>query len=470
MKDLTYNDQLAAVKSGKYTLVDIVRHYLGNIDKHTDLNIYVEVFREEALLTAVELQKELEINPNDLGSLWGMVISIKDVLCYKDHSLTAGSKMLTGFKSQFTSTAVQRAIDAGAIIIGSTNCDEFAMGSTNENSYYGPTLNGLDKTRVPGGSSGGAAVAVQMETCMVSLGSDTGGSVRQPAAFCGVVGMKPTYGRISRYGLIAYASSFDQIGLVAHNVSDLTTVLSVIGGHDSLDSTSLNISSTSKVVSPVSKKYKIAIIKEIAEDKTISPDVAAACEERINQLKAKGHEIEQISFDLLPYLVPTYYVLTTAEASSNLSRYDGIRYGHRSEEISDINSLYINSRSEGFGIEVKRRIMMGTFVLSVGHYDAYFAKAQSVRRKIVNRLKEIFEENDFILMPTTTNSAPKIGDMNPIEMYLSDVFTVLANIGGLPAISLPSHNIEGKMPVGVQLLGAPQKDEALLALSQSLVK
>lgn len=468
MKDLTYNDQLAAVKSGKDTLTDIVQSYLDNIEKHRHLNIYVEVFREEALDRATELQKELESNPDDLGQLWGMVISIKDVLCYRNHDVTAGSKMLTGFTSQFTSTAVQRALDAGAIIIGRTNCDEFAMGSTNENSYYGPTLNGLDENRVPGGSSGGAAVAVQMETCMVSLGSDTGGSVRQPAAFCGVVGMKPTYGRISRYGLIAYASSFDQIGLVANNVSDLSTVLSVIGGHDPLDSTSLNIPSIPQDINPPSKKYRIATIKEIAEDKTIHSAVTAACNERINQLKADGHEVEEISFDLLPYLVPTYYVLTTAEASSNLSRYDGIRYGHRSDDISDINSLYNNSRSEGFGIEVKRRIMMGTFVLSVGHYDAYFAKAQSVRRKIVNRLKEIFEKYDFILMPTTTNSAPKVGGMNPLEMYLSDVFTVLANIGGLPGISLPSHNIEEKMPVGVQLLGAPQNDEALLALSRSL--
>ncbi|MCL4126290.1 UNVERIFIED_CONTAM: hypothetical protein GTU68_054502 [Idotea baltica] len=397
-----------------------------------------------------------------------MVISIKDVLCYKEHEVTAGSKMLRGFRSQFTSTAVQRAIDAGAIIIGRTNCDEFAMGSTNENSYYGPTLNGLDKDRVPGGSSGGAAVAVQKNTCLVSLGSDTGGSVRQPAAFCGVVGMKPTYGCISRYGLIAYASSFDQIGLVSHNVEDLSRVLSVIGGHDPLDSTSLNRPAPALNVEPSTKKYKIATIAEISDDPTINSEVSAACDDRIQQLKKQGHEVESISFDLLPYLVPTYYVLTTAEASSNLSRYDGIRYGHRAAGVTDINSLYIDSRSEGFGIEVKRRIMMGTFVLSVGHYDAYFAKAQSVRRKIVNRLEEIFKEYDFILMPTTTNSAPKVGEMNPMEMYLSDVFTVLANIGGIPAISLPHNNIEGKMPVGVQLLSRTQNDEALISLSLSL--
>jgi aspartyl-tRNA(Asn)/glutamyl-tRNA(Gln) amidotransferase subunit A len=270
--------------------------------------------------------------------------------------------------------------------------------------------------------------------------------------------------------LIAYASSFDQIGLVSQHVEDLSTVLSVIAGPDPMDSTCLSTPTTPLEIRPSTKKYKIATIKEISNDPAINSQVAAACNHQINQLKAKGHEVEAISFDLLPYLVPTYYVLTTAEASSNLSRYDGIRYGHRSEEITDINSLYINSRSEGFGMEVKRRIMMGTFVLSVGHYEAYFAKAQSVRRKIVNRLLEVFSEYDFILMPTTTNSAPKIGDMNPMEMYLSDVFTVLANIGGLPAISLPSNNIEGTMPVGVQLLAAPQNDEELLSLSLSLAK
>jgi len=468
MKQLSYKEQLTEVKSGKRTLEQIVQQYLSKIKASEHLNIYVEVFQEEALLRAKELQQQIETDPDNIGPLHGMVISIKDVLCYKDHDVTAGSKMLSGFRSQFTSTAVQRAIDAGAIIIGRTNCDEFAMGSTNENSFYGPTLNGLDKERVPGGSSGGAAVAIQMNTCLVSLGSDTGGSVRQPAAFCGVVGMKPTYGRISRYGLIAYASSFDQIGLVSHNVEDLSRVLSVIGEHDALDSTSLKSQAPGLEVQPSTKKYKIATIAEISNDPSINADVSDACDQRIKQLREKGHEVESISFDLLPYLIPTYYVLTTAEASSNLSRYDGIRYGHRAKEITDINSLYINSRSEGFGIEVKRRIMMGTFVLSVGHYDAYFAKAQSVRRKIVERLEEIFKEYDFILMPTTTNSAPKIGEMNPIEMYLSDVFTVLANIGGLPAISLPYHNIEGKMPVGVQLLSGTQNDEELISLSLSL--
>ena len=463
-----YKKQIEGIKQGAFTLEDVLNFYLDQIAATANLNIYVDVFKTDARQRVKDLEK---IVPSDRGPLWGLVMSIKDVLCYKDHQVTAGSKMLTGFQSQFTSTAVQRAIDAGAIIIGRTNCDEFAMGSTNEHTTYGPTLNGMDPLRVPGGSSGGAAVSVQMHTCLIALGSDTGGSVRQPGAYCGVIGMKPTYGRISRYGLIAYASSFDQIGILGHHTKDINNVLNVIGGHDPMDATS----STRELKlenSGSDKKYKIATIGQIINDPSLGKEVLDVCNHSIQQLENSGHQVSQVDFELLPYLVPTYYVLTTAEASSNLSRYDGIRYGHQAQGSGDIHDLYINSRSEGFGLEVKRRIMMGTFVLSVGYYDAYFTKAQQVRQLIKDRIESILTNYDAILLPTTTSIAPKLGELSedPVQMYLSDVFTVLANICGLPAISIPVQSSDDDMPLGVQLLGRKWEEGELFSLSQELMK
>jgi len=397
-------------------------------------------------------------------------MSIKDVLCYKDHSVTAGSTILEGFTSQYTSTAVQRALDQDAIIIGRTNCDEFAMGSTNEHSAYGATLNATDASHVPGGSSGGAAVSVQANTCLVALGSDTGGSVRQPAAYCGVVGFKPTYGRISRYGLIAYGSSFDQVGIIARDVNDITKVLSVIGGKDKMDATSSERVKTEVSTPTSSTTKKIAYIEQVMNHPGLKPEIKKATEEKIAELRSQGYKVEPVSFDLIDYLVPAYYVLTTAEASSNLSRYDGIRYGHRTKDVTDIESLYVNSRSEGFGIEVKRRIMMGTFVLSVGYFDAYFTKAQKVRQMISTKINAILEDYDCIIMPTTTSVAPKIGDAtkDPVEMYLSDVFTVMANLCGLPAISIPTA-IEGTpLSGGIQLMGASYDEANLLKLASTI--
>lgn len=462
-----YKEQIEGLNQGKFTLDSVLDFYLDNIEQSTQLNIYVEIFEEEARLRVKELQ---QIPVVDRGPLWGLVMSIKDVLCYKDHKVTAGSKMLTGFESQFTSTAVQRALNAGAIIIGRTNCDEFAMGSTNEHTTYGPTLNGIDDSRVPGGSSGGAAVSVQMKTCLVALGSDTGGSVRQPAAYCGVIGMKPSYGRISRYGLIAYASSFDQIGILGHNINDISTVLDVIGGHDPMDATS-STRDLHLANQETGKNYKIATLEQILNDPSLGKDIIDVCNFSIQQLEKSGHEVSPVDFDLLSHLVPTYYVLTTAEASSNLSRYDGIRYGHQSQDTSDIHDLYINSRSEGFGLEVKRRIMMGTFVLSVGYYDAYFTKAQQVRQLIIDRIEHILTEYDAILLPTTTSIAPRLGELSedPVQMYLSDVFTVLANICGLPAISIPYLKEGSSMPLGIQLVGRKWKEKELFSLSQELV-
>ena len=314
---------------GQFTLHQLVQSYLERIDQSKDLNIYVEVFASEALDTAKKLDKKLKDGPQAVGKLFGAVISIKDVLCYKGHKVSAGSKILEGFTSQFTATAVQKLLDEDAIIIGRTNCDEFAMGSTNEHSVYGPTLNGLDDTRVPGGSSGGAAVSVERRTCLIGLGSDTGGSVRQPASFCGVYGMKPSYGRISRYGLIAYGSSFDQIGVITHNVQDCAMVVHVMSGQDHMDATSAPLPPISSNFDKEPRTYRVAYIPEILEHSSLDPEIKDGCYRMIEHLSSNGHECVPISFDLLPYLVPAYYVLTTAEASSNLSRYDGIRYGLR---------------------------------------------------------------------------------------------------------------------------------------------
>jgi aspartyl-tRNA(Asn)/glutamyl-tRNA(Gln) amidotransferase subunit A len=448
---------------GTTSMVELMSSYLARIDDCRNLNIYVEVFEEEAISQAKALDQKIKDNPDQLGKLFGCVASVKDVICYKDHQVTASSNMLKGFTSQFTATALQSGLDQDMIIIGRTNCDEFAMGSSNENSAYGPTLNGQDPTRVPGGSSGAAAVSVQMDTCLLAFGSDTGGSVRQPAAFCGVYGMKPTYGRISRYGLIAYASSFDQIGLLSKDLELISTALAVVEGYDPMDSTSLEI----KDKPQTSDKYRFTYFAEALHHESISPEIRASLQSKIDQLRADGHEVTEVSFDLLNHLVPCYYVLTTAEASSNLNRYDGLRYGLQESQSKDLKELYIENRSKGFGLEVKRRIMMGTFVLSVGYFDAYFNKAQKVRRLISDRIQDIFQKHDFILIPTTPDVAWPIGENidDPVSIYLSDVFTVLANICGLPAISAPKTS-PNSMPHGLQLIGPRMSDKAMLAAAK----
>ncbi len=345
------------------------------------------------------------------------------------------------------------------------------MGASNENSAYGPVLNYADPARVSGGSSGGAAVAVQAGMCLASLGSDTGGSVRQPASFCGLYGYKPTYGRISRWGLISYASTFDIIGPITNCMDDMQVLMEVIAGADDFDATASTrpVEAYSKVL-PAKKQYRFAYINETLETDGVEPDVKAATEKYFATLRAQGHQVEAISFDLLPSLIPVYYVLTTAEASSNLARFAGMHYGYRSKNVKDLETTIKNSRTEGFGAEVKRRIMLGVFVLSAGSYDAYYSKAQKVRRLVRDRTKALFQEFDFILSPTSPTTAFKIGEKsdNPLAMYLADIFTVHANIAGNPAITIPNGVDQNGMPIGIQIMGKPHEDAELLALARSL--
>jgi aspartyl-tRNA(Asn)/glutamyl-tRNA(Gln) amidotransferase subunit A len=376
---------------------------------------------------------------------------------------------LKEYTAIYTATAIQKLLDEDAIIIGNLSCDEFAMGSSNEHSVHGKVLNAIDNSRVPGGSSGGSAVAVQAKMCMVSLGSDTGGSVRQPADFCGIVGLKPSYGRISRYGLIAYASSFDQIGIFANNIEDTSLILETISGADEYDSTC----SEAKV--PVfastietKKHYKIAYFPQALEHPSLDPFIRTAIEDQLHQCKADGHTVVPVDFQYLDYIVPAYYILTTAEASSNLSRYDGIKYGFRtSKEVKDLNELYMLSRSEGFGKEVKKRIMLGTFVLSTGYYDAYYTKAQQVRRLIADKTQDIFRDFDLLIMPTTPATAFKFGEKsnNAVEMFLGDLYTVYANLAGIPGISIPLFKHPNGMPFGMQVMAKSMDEENLLAFS-----
>ena len=448
-------------------LVDICKYYIQKIE-HSSTNSFIEIFKESALKKASEVNDKIK-NKNQ-GALAGMIIGIKDNICYKDHEVTASSKMLNGFNSVFNATAVRRLLEEDAIIIGRLNCDEFAMGSSNENSFYGPVKHHLDETRVPGGSSGGSAVAVAEGLCMASLGSDTGGSIRQPASFCGVIGMKPSYGRISRNGLLAYASSFDQIGVFTTHIEDACLLTHIMSGKDEFDSTLASVETHLKKIEPLNNKMAIGIPKDYLDFKSLDPEIKIKTESVIEKLKRDGHQINYINFPFIKHLVPCYYVLTTAEASSNLARYDGAHYGFRSENANDINSTYELSRTEGFGLEVKRRIMLGNFVLSSGYYDAYFTKAQKVRKLIKEATEQMLKENDILLFPTTPTTAFKIGEINdPIQMYLQDIFTVHANIVGVPAVSLPMGQHSNNLPFGVQLMSSTFKEDLLYSASQYIL-
>ncbi len=460
MKHYTRLSQIQVdLKSGQLELPSLVGHYLSVIDDRKDLNIFLEVFAQEAKEHAARIQEK--IKNGTAGKLAGAVISIKDNLAYKGHKMSASSKILEGFESIYTCTALQRLLDEDALVIGRTNCDEFAMGSSTENSAFGPSLNPIDPSLVSGGSSGGSAASVSGGMCLASLGSETGGSVRQPASFCGVVGVKPTYGAVSRYGLIAYASSFDQISPFAHCVEDAAIILQTMAGKDEMDSTSSSEDIGDIVPSlPTDKKYRISYIKNCVEREGVQPEVKAAMEQSLEKLKAMGHEVKEVEFPYLDHMIPTYYVLTTAEASSNLARFDGIHYGYRSEEATDIETTYVKSRSEGFGTEVKRRIMLGTFVLSAGYYDAYYAKAMKVRRLVKEATDALFEDADLIMLPTAPSSAFKVGAVqDPIAMYLQDIFTVQANLAGVPAVSIPLFKDQNERPFGLQFM-APRFAEA----------
>jgi len=459
----------ADLKSGLITCKELTEEAIKQISENHRLNAFLEVFESSALAQALVIDQKIKSGTE--GKLAGVIVGLKDNICYKGHKVSASSKILEGFESLYSATVVERLIAEDAIIIGRLNCDEFAMGSSNENSAFGNVLNPLNNSCVPGGSSGGAAAAVAAGLCHVSLGSDTGGSIRQPASFTGTVGLKPTYGRVSRYGLIAYASSFDQIGPITKTVQDAALVLEVISGKDKHDNTcsSEKVESYSSQINET-KKYKIAYIKECVEAEGIDSEVKQIILNQIETLKSLGHSVEAISFPYLDYLVPTYYVLTTAEASSNLSRFSGIHYGHRTQITSDLENTYKKSRSEGFGKEVKRRIMLGTFVLSSGYYDAYYSKGQKVRRIIHEKTKDIFKTFDFILTPSTPGTAFEFGknSADPIKMYLEDIFTVQANIAGIPAISVPCGNHSNGLPVGLQLMCNYFEESKLLNLASKI--
>lgn len=461
-----------ALQKGETSCLQLVEFYLQNIEQHKHLNAFLEVYADEAREHARRVdQKRAD---GTAGKLAGMVVGLKDVLCHQDHGLQSASLILDSFISQFNGTAVQKLLDEDAIIIGRQNCDEFAMGSSNENSAFGPVLNAADNDRVPGGSSGGSAVAVQADMCLVSLGSDTGGSVRQPAAFCGVVGLKPTYGRISRYGLVAYASSFDSIGIFSKNVEDCALVLEVIAGADEFDSTAsrLEVPAYSQQLQKASHPYRIAYIQNTLDTEGLNSEIKDSVEKKLQWLKKEGHTVEAVDFPLLDYVLPAYYILTTAEASSNLSRFDGVKYGYRSPNADKLEAMYKKTRSEGFGAEVKRRIMLGTFVLSASYYDAYYTKAQKVRRLIKEATEELLAQYDFIVLPTTPTTAFKLGEhtADPLEMYLADLFTVQANLCGMPAISVPNGSDSAGLPIGLQVVASAFTEEKLFAFSKYLTE
>lgn len=458
---------------GTITCEDLVRHHLSVIKQHAHLNAFLSVYEADALAQAAVINQK--ISSGNAGKLAGLIVGLKDVLSYKDHPLQAGSRILDGFTAQYNATAVQRLLDEDAIIIGRQNCDEFGMGSSNENSAFGAVKNGINPDRVPGGSSGGSAVAVQMGMCRISIGSDTGGSVRQPAAFCGVIGLKPTYSRISRYGLVAYASSFDCIGILGTSTEDVARVLEVMAGADAYDSTVSTLpvpKFSDELQLGAEKKYRVAYIRETVESAGLQPEIKDALQHKLNRLKQDGHTIEAIDFPLLEYSLPTYYILATAEASSNLSRYDGVRYGYRSTHTTDLQSLYKKSRTEAFGKEVQRRILLGTFVLSASYYDAYYSQAQKVRQLIRQRLLEIFRQYDFILLPTAPTTAFALGanTTSPLQMYLADLYSVVANVSGIPGISVPCGNDHLGLPIGLQVLAGDFQESALLRFSNLLMK
>ena len=454
--DLTAVELAGQIKSGKTTAVEAMEAVIANIDsKEEELNCYVTFDREAALSAAKEAQKKIEAGELT-GPLAGVPIAIKDNMCTEGVLTTCSSKILGNFIPQFSSEAVKRIEEAGAVVIGKTNMDEFAMGSTTETSAYGPTKNPWNTEHVPGGSSGGSAAAVAANECFCALGSDTGGSIRQPASYCGVVGMKPTYGTVSRYGLIAYGSSLDQIGPLCKDVTDCATIMEVIASHDKKDSTSVerkDTDFTSALVDDVAG-MRIGIPRDYFGE-GLDPQVKEAVLSAAGVLKSKGGIFEEFGLSLVEYAIPTYYTIAAAEASSNLERFDGVKYGFRAKDYDGLHSMYKKTRSEGFGPEVKRRIMLGSFVLSSGYYDAYYLKALRVKAMIKKAFDEAFAKYDVILGPVAPTTAPKLGSSlaDPIKMYLGDIYTISVNLAGLPGISVPCGKDDNGLPIGVQLIG-----------------
>lgn len=446
------------ILSGKLDLLQNINFFLKKIEDNKNLNSFL--FVNPRILEEAQQLLEKVNSGSKPGSLFGAVIAIKDVISVEGMPMTCASKILEDFHPVYDATVITKLRKADALIIGKLNCDEFAMGSSNENSAYGNVLNPVDISRVPGGSSGGSAAAVAAGLCDVALGSDTGGSIRQPAAFCGVYGIKPTYSRVSRYGLTAFASSFDSIGPLSKNPEDCALVLDVISGYDPKDSTSTNseilLNSTKN---PVDSKFRIGLPKEYFGE-GLNSEIRDSIQNLVKQLKNAGNIVEEVSLPNTHLTIAAYYVLTTAEAASNLSRYDGVRFGKRADEHKSLGNMYIRTRSKGFGKEVKRRIMLGNYVLSGGYYDAYFNKAQKVRRLIKNDFSTVFKDYDLILTPVTPELPFKFGEMSddPLSMYLGDIYTTSVNLAGLPAISIPTGKSNEGLPLAIQFI-APEFEE-----------
>jgi len=463
--ELTVHQLSDLIKEKKVSAVEITKSYLDRIEKiDSKVGSYLSVLGEDAVKRATEVQEKID-KGEAKSPLSGIPVALKDNICTEGIKTTCASKMLHNFIPPYNATVSKKLLDDDAVIIGKLNMDEFAMGGSTENSYFKSARNPWDLERVPGGSSGGSAAAVAANLTAFALGSDTGGSIRQPASFCGVVGMKPTYGAVSRFGLVAFASSLDQIGPLTKDVTDCAIVLNCITGHDPMDSTSANVEYpdyTKALVNDV-KGLKIGIPKEYMGE-GLNPEVRKAVLDAVEVLKKLGAQCEEFSLPLTEYAIPAYYLISSAEASSNLARYDGIKYGYRAEKFTDLLELYKQSRSEGFGTEVKRRIMLGTYALSSGYYDAYYKKALQVRTLIKQGFDEAFEKYDVILGPTAPTTAYKLGEKvnNPLEMYLGDIYTVSVNIAGLPGLVVPCGFDGNGLPIGLQLIGKAFDESTLL--------
>lgn len=466
--NLTISEIAKKIKEKSVSIKEVLDSVYSRIDSvDNKIGAYITLTKENAYKKAEMLQERLD-DGEDIGVLGGVPIGIKDNICTNGVKTTCASRMLEDFVPFYDATVIEKLEKSGAIILGKLNMDEFAMGSSTETSYIKKTKNPWDTARVPGGSSGGSAAAVAADMAFATLGTDTGGSIRQPASFCGVVGLKPTYGLVSRYGVVAFASSLDQVGPITKSVEDAAIMLNVIAGHDKKDTTSAKLESVDYKEGLVNdiKGKKIGILSDFVEE-GVNAEVKNAYKEAIKTLENAGASIVNISLDYIKYSLPTYYIIATAEASSNLGRYDGIRYGHRALEFNDLDELYVKSRTEGFGEEVKRRILLGTYVLSSGYYDAYYKRAQKVRTLIINDFKEAFKKCDAIVIPTTPNTAFKFGEKtkNPIEMYLEDIYTVPVNIAGLPGISVPSGSDKNGMPIGMQFISKAFDEKNLLQIA-----
>ena len=463
--DLTVHELKEKIKNKELTITEITKAYIDRInEKEEDVQAFITILADEAMEQAKEIEEK--VNSGEIKSEYaGIPIGIKDNICTKGIKTTCASKILENFIAPYNATVVENLNKENIINLGKLNMDEFAMGGSTEYSYFKKTRNPWNLNKVPGGSSGGSAAAVAAGMVPWALGSDTGGSIRQPAAFCGVVGLKPTYGLVSRYGLVAFASSLDQIGPITKDVEDSALLLNLIAGHDERDTTSSDVEKKdyTKCLKNDVKGLKIGVPKEFFAE-GINPEVKEALEKAIETYKNLGAEVEECSLDVAEYALATYYIIACAEASSNLGRFDGVRYGYRTKNYTNLKELYINSRSEGFGEEVKRRIILGTYVLSSGYYDAYYKKAQQVRTLVKNKFQENFEKYDVLLVPTSPTTAFGIGEKsnNPLEMYLADICTVPVNIAGLPGISVPCGVDKNNMPIGMQLIGNYFSEETLL--------